>query len=248
MRRRKDEEFARLAFEHFLSNCGSPNQLWKDGADPPDFEVTINDVIHPVEVAQLMESVASGERERSERGWTAKLTNVADQVEAEMKCRGVLRGTYCLHLVPVPEPNRLLNSILPEVESYLVATGTMDVARPHVLWRGNDGASWSIEKVGSIQDMVGHTMSISSAKWTLDIENDLRKMLDSELADKRDKTCRLSDVILLFVDAYHFAEAPHWRRVASEIDFAPFHTVVRVYDDWQCQILHSTKSSWRSAG
>lgn len=248
MSRRKDEEFARLAFERFLSYHEAPKQLWNDGADPPDFEVTINDVIYPVEVAQLMELVTSGERERSERGWTAKLTSVADQIEAEMKRRGVLRGTYCLHLVPVQEPDRLLNSILPDVERYLVTTGAMDVAQPHVLWHGKDGASWTIEKVGAIQDMVGHTMSISNAKWPLDIENDLRKMLDSELADKRDKTCGMSDVILLFVDAYHYAEATHWRRVAAEIDFAPFHTVARVHDDWQCQILHSAQTFWCSIG
>jgi hypothetical protein len=248
MSRRKDEEFARLAFERFLSNCGEPNQLWQDGADPPDFEVIINDVIYPVEVAQLMESVASGKRKLPERGWTSTLTKVADRVEAEMKRRGVLRGTYCLHLVPVPEPYCVLNSIFPDIERYLVTTRVKEIAQPHILWRGKDGASWSIEKNGSAQDMVGHTTSISSAKWVPEIEDDLRQILDTELADKRDKTRRMSDVILLFIDAYHYADPPQWCRVASEIDFAPFHTVARVHDDWQCQILHSAQSSWRDAG
>lgn len=244
MTKRKDEEFARLAFEYFLSNHGMSNQ-WQDGRDPPDFEVTIEGVVHPVEVAQLMETVSSGETNRSERGWSAVLSKIADEVEAVMKHRGVLRGTYCIHLDPTPEPKRVFKSVFPDIECYILDTKDMDIAHPHVLWHGEDGDSWTIEKIGSIQDMVGYTMSIGRAKWSSDIERDLRQILGLELADKRDKVGGLSDVILLLIDAYHYAHTSDWLRVASEIDFAPFHTVARVYDDWQCQVLYSVQTSWR---
>ena len=244
---RKDEEFARDAFKRFLSNCGVPNQ-WEPGENPPDFKATINGVIHPVEVAQLMESVASGERELPERGWTATLTKVADRVEAEMKRRGVLRGAYCIHLDPAPEPYQVLSSVFTDFERYIVTTGAKDIAKPYVLWRGKDGAIWSIEKIGSMQNMVSYTMSIGNAKFSPEIEDDLRQMLGAELADKRNKTRGMSEVILLFVDAYHYADPPQWLSVASEVNFAPFHTVARVHDDWQCQILHSVLPFWCSAG
>lgn len=237
---RKDEEFARLAFERFLSNREFPNH-WQDGKDPPDFEVTINGVVHPVEVAQLMESVASGNQELSERGWTARLTKIADKVEAEMKNRGVLSGTYCIHLAPAPEPYQVLKSVLVEIEHYLIATRDKVIAESCVLWRGMDGARWSIDKRGSKENILGYTISIGDAKFLPKIEDDLRQMLGAELADKRDKTRGMYKVILLFIDAYHLADPPHWQRVASEIDFSPFHTVARVYDDYQCQILHSVQ-------
>ena len=61
-----------------------------------------------------------------------------------------------------------------------------------------------------------------------------------------------SNPIVMFLERVSDLVCNPIRRViptnVSGIDFAPFHTVARIYQDGQCQILHSVEASWRGAG
>lgn len=243
---RIDEEFARESFDRFLAGVTTESRSWSPGAQPPDFDLTLGFATHPVEVTQLMESVSIDQQVATERGWVKNLESVSEKVEAEMQRRNVLRGTFVLDLEPAVRSHQLAAALFDAIEAYIRQTADRDRAPRHVLWRGPEGASWSIEKIHANGNLIGAGMSIGGAKRHHEIRADLRQMITNGLEGKRHKTRSLRNVVLLFVDAYNYGDSTDWAFVAAELSFEPFHTVARVHQEWQCQVLCSTEPTWRA--
>lgn len=237
--KRIDEEFARKAFADHLA--GLPLEAsWSDGTEPPDFFLTIiGDKTFPVEVTQIMESVAAGPDSLPERGWQIALERIVTRTEAEMVRRGALRGVYVMHLEPAPNALQLEREILDSVETYLRDTASATIAPPLTLWHEKKNRHWEIEKVGDRENgMIGGSFVLGEAKWQAESRLEIQSLIEIAAETKRRKTIRLSDVILLLVDAYHYAEAEDWQAASEAVGLNGYHTVARIFGPHECQILH----------
>lgn len=244
---RKDEEFAKKAFDTFLANI-RPNRKWDDGPDPPDYFLTIESDKSSIEVTQIMESVGTEAHPKSERGWQMTLEAIVKRVEAEMVERRVLTGVYALHLEPAPNARKLGQDILPLVEAYLRQTTEVTTAPSMTLWKGSDHRQWKIEKIGDKRNIVGGAFIIGGAKWQAESQLELHDLIEEAVLTKREKTAGMERPILLLIDAYHYAEGDDWKTASANVDFSGFHTVARVFGEYKCQILHSVESLWLSTG
>lgn len=244
---RTDEEFARKAFhDHLAALSLAPS--WSPGAEPPDYFLTIGDSRFPVEVTLIMESVAAEQDVKSERGWQRSLERIVNRTEAEMVHRGVLRGVYAMHLEPVPNVHEVARHVLTKVEAYLRDTSSVTIAPPLTLWNGTRNRHWKIEKVGDRANMIGGTFVLGGAKWQAESRLEVGSLIEVAAATKRRKTSLLSDVVLLLVDAYHYAEAEDWQAASEIAALNGYHTVARVFGSHECQVLQTTEASWCKAG
>jgi hypothetical protein len=244
---RRDEQFAKEAFSRFLTKRHSTLPQWEPGSQPPDFWLDIAQRPFAVEVTQVMESLAVGPIVLTERGANFALRQAIQQLEHQAREAGLLRGFYLIHVCPLPD----LRAILPELRArlfiYLQNTAAVPAADCEELWRGQHGQRWTVRKLHTKTAALDGFLSLGGAKWEGEVRKELRKLLSASLADKVEKTRAIrEDVIVLLVDAYHYADSGEWLRAANGLDTSRFHTVARVYLDYECQILSTVELGWRA--
>jgi hypothetical protein len=104
--RREDEKFAKAEFDHYLrERTGIEDISWEEGADPPDYILTVQDEKYAVEVTQITERIEveteKGEEERGaiDAGWREFVSN-AQQSAVDS---GILAQQYVIvTLKPLP--------------------------------------------------------------------------------------------------------------------------------------------------
>ncbi len=236
---RRDELFAKEAFSRFVaSRHGTPK--WEPGprSQAPDFWLTLGERRFAVEVTQVMEPLDIGSRTTTGRGARAALDRAVRELRGGAQAAGLLRGFYHIHVCPLPD----LRAVLPELQrrlfEYLQVTANSSAAERKKLWRGSRGQCWSVEKIHEGSPALAESMSLGDAKWEGEVREELPQLLAERLADKREKVRTIrEEVILLLVDAYHYADSPDWLQAIGNLDASRFHTVARVFSDHDCQIL-----------
>jgi hypothetical protein len=245
---RRDEEFAKEAFSRFLTTRHSTPLQWGPGAQPPDFWLDVAERRFAVEVTQAMESFDVGPIVLTERGANAALRQAVQQLEYEAREAGLLRGFYHIHVCPLPDLRAILPVLRARLFAYLQDTAAVTAADRVELWRGQYGQKWTVQKLHTKAAALAESMSLGGAKWEDEVREELRNLLSARLAQKVEKARAIrEEVIVLLVDAYHYADSDEWLRAASGLDTSRFHTVARVYRDYECQIVSTVERAWSQA-
>ena len=242
---RHDEEFAKEAFSRFLATRYTSPSWWEPGSQPPDFWLDVGGRRFAVEVTQVMESIDVGQHTLTNQGANAALRRTVQQLEHEARTAGLLRGFYHVHVCPLPQLRSILQDLRARLFAYLQSTAALPVAAPEELWLGRDGQRWTVEKLHQERDALAESMSLGTAKWRCDILKEIRELLAASFSEKLKKTRSIQEeVILLLIDAYHYADGEGWHRAANDLNTTRFHTVARVYLDYRCQVLSTADVGW----
>jgi hypothetical protein len=245
-RTRKDEAFAQETLTRFFAERYPTPPTWEPGSEPPDYWVHIAGRRFAVEVTQIMESLKVGSITLTERGANAALRRVVQQFETLARDAGLLRGFYHIHVCPVSDYRTARAELQARLFAYLEETAHVQAAEQRELWRGRHGQRWTIQKLHERTDDLAESMSLGGAKWKGEVQEELRALLSSRLKEKAVKSERLKeDVILLLIDAYHYGDSVEWLQAARMLDTSRFHTVARVYLEYQCHVLATSDPTWR---
>lgn len=207
------------------------------GEDPPDFWLTVGTRKFAVEVTSLMKIVGSGPRELSEAGYSAWECRLGEQVTAEAKQQGVLKGTYILSHNQMPD--------LPTGKDQQVFVETcLQYIRDTMHKRGMQPRKrvWPVHNVAvridiyklSDDDAVvrGGTSGHYGPKGNSWIESQLTKMLQKSVSTKRSKIEKKSvhetcdGVILALYDCFGFAMPHNFHHCINDVQDANwFHSI-----------------------
>jgi hypothetical protein len=90
-----NEEFCKAQFTTFLTTASSQTSIiWDEGANPPDYDLTIDGVKYAVEVTALMERIQVGSITLPESGIIDSLWSLVDEIEATAQKQNILTGSY----------------------------------------------------------------------------------------------------------------------------------------------------------
>src|SRR5258705_3659065 len=221
---RREEQFAKEAFSRFLAGRHSAPPEWEPGSEPPDFWLNLGGRRLAVEVTQLMEWLDVGPPALTTLGANVSLTRTIQQLRLQAQAAGLLRGFYHIHVCPLPDLRRILPDLQTRLFAYLQDTAADSAAERRELWRGRYGQRWMVEKVHANSDALAESMSLGSAKLEGEVREELSLLLSTSLADKREKVRAIrEEVIMLLVDAYHYADGVDWLRAAIGLDTSPSH-------------------------
>jgi hypothetical protein len=244
---RIDEKFAKKAFDRFLANRACPTRHWRSGRNPPDYYLRLGTKSFAVEVTQVMTEVDVGTHKVSETGVQEALTDLVTDIEGRALKRGILKGAYVLHLCPVPRLRDIREDLIDAALRYIEQTQTDTDAPEERLTPRKEYEGIEIQKIMDAPSVLWQTYSNGDFKFYSDGFDDLTQLIIGRLRDKRRTLGRIRlPRILLLVDAYHCADSDAWSRCSKLQDLSEFHTVARVCEDFQCQVLVSRQRSWRS--
>ena len=236
---------ARDAFRVSLRAAGVLDARWRRGREPPDYYLRVGLASYAVEVTRIMEKHAVGGSSHSTRGVRASLEQFSQTVEREALRAGVLSGTYCMTLAPVPNLRGIGPGLVAGAVEYIEATRVLATAPRVVLLPLAQGRKIAIQKVAASPNHVGAVMLIGPVKRAHVVQDDLRRLIRESLERKR---ARLSRVrlprVLLLIDSFVYGELEHWRAAVTQLDLAGFHTVARIADTGLCQVLYSEADAW----
>ncbi len=91
---REDEEFAKNAFDQFLSDKEVKSRNWRDGEDPPDYYLSINGKEFAVEVTNMMLGFQTSTGLKTTAYYMGSSKDFVKRVEDNALATGVLRGEY----------------------------------------------------------------------------------------------------------------------------------------------------------
>lgn len=241
---RLDEEFAKEAFGRLLRSAGVQEVAWTDGRDPPDYELFASGTAFSVEVTQIFGSVRVGDQTKPERFWSESIQRFVKELQQEAKGPAQLDGCHHLHVEPVADLAQVRNPIRESIFSYARSTSAVSEAGEVEVWRINTGSRWLIRKICDGPFALLLSSSMGDAKWKDDVQRELDDLVAKTIESKRYKTRALRNVVLIFVDAYHYAEPDQWARAVNRSSSGHFHTIARAYGDFRCQILSKASSPW----
>jgi hypothetical protein len=210
---REEEKAAEQAFDNYLRSCGVADQDWDEGGDPPDLLLRCGGREYAVEVTQLHAQYpqASG-RTISEPGICKVASKITDEVEAEAKRRGILRGTY---LIAFDDPYDNFNGCRKEVRDALLDFIASTRDEEHTPWQMRHtagGQVFHLQKLRIAPNMVGESVS-GGGGWEGEIREQLRDLVDDAVAVKSRKLTkgRVSRPwVLLLLDRFYVGREPKY--------------------------------------
>jgi len=236
---------ARDAFAASLRAAGVLEARWRRGREPPDYYLRVGPAAYAVEVTRIMDKHAVGGSSHSTHGVRAALQELSQRVDREALGAGVLSGTYCMTLAPVPNLRGIARELVAGALEYIEATRVLVAAPRVVLLPLPLGRKIAIQKVAASPNHVGAVMLIGPVKRAHVVQDDLRRLIRESLERKRARLARVRlPRVLLLIDSYVYGDLEHWRAAAAQLDLAGFHTVARIADTGVCQLLHSEAHSW----
>ncbi len=242
--KRKYKNSNRIDEEQLCMNCFVGYLKYKIGCreiqakrepkDPPDYWLKVDDKKFAVEVTILTKNA----------GYFPRCKRLAKAIEMEAKDNGWLCGKYILDILGGPEiPKRdslAWKEIVKESLSYIYQTMNLSGADKKILKRDSKGVL-GMEKLSNNGAYVA-TLG-SNAKFEGQIQEELREIIQKSISMKRNilqgflSYC--SEIILLFYDAYIYADIMDVRRAFKEIEGIDlFHSIY-----WVQGLKRNTKKS-----
>ena len=243
---RLDEEYARESFSRFLSaRVGGAKLLWRAGANPPDYEVTIGSIAYPVEVTRVTDRVELDGRVFTEPHVQAALMDFKDELKQLAQAQSLISGAFVLGLDGIGDLSQRRPELMVRAISYMKRS-QLHQSFPEETLLDTTSAHWTIEKAHSELHYVGATWSTSGkGKWGGEIREELPLLIRERVEEKVKKLSHLAHPsILLLVDQYNFGEEGVWMDSVPRDLVSWFHTVARIHGDHDCQILHSSEPAW----
>jgi hypothetical protein len=243
---RPDEEYCKTVFTEFLKSVDSTSQIsWREPAqDPPDYYLTIDRDNFAVEVTQLMETYEVGNLKMPSVGMNHALVNFCRRLEKIATNEGLLQGSYCLHLEPIPDLKSKEEEIINKALKYMGRTRSFEIAGSEdlVVYQHNRIA---IQKYGNSANLLEWIDTSGNAKWPGDIKDDIADIFRDVMVAKKEKMINVNeDKILLLLDRYSLADNNDWKEVVNPDLCIGFHSVALIAHDATTTILHSRNNAW----
>ncbi len=242
---RQDEEFAKESFSRALQRCGiSESASWEEGSEPPDFLLTLGGDRYAVEVTRIVGQIELGGRKESKRKSGARLQHFADELQEAAREQGILQGAYVLWLEPIADFNEVAPTARTVFLDYVARTKELSSAPGEVVLKRR-GMHWSITKFHDKKDYLLATRSEGTGGLLSEVVRDFPDLVSAAVESKAAKLATINiPHILLLVDDYHYASADLWQHGIPAPFCRTFHTIARVFQEYECQILYSTNSAW----
>ena len=244
---RRDEEFARQAFERYLENKGVHEQDWKKGDEPPDCYLTAGGEDFAVEITTLMEQVATPRRPVSKKGIYESAQRLVWDIEVEALKLGILQGQYYVGIFYETdfygEEKKLKEFILDYIQNTqldLEAYSRIEV----------DYEDYS-EEYGSIskESRQGNSVelgSLAGAKFRGVAKNEAYERMQYWITEKCIKLAEFDQPkILILINEYTYGINPTFykQHISSVKDVEDFHTISVVHGSSN-YVLHSQNPDW----
>lgn len=242
---RLDEEFAKESFSRIFPRLGISEQVvWERGTEPPDFFLTLGAELYAVEVTRIVGQIELNGRREPKRKSAAILQRFADELQDTAREQGILRGAYVLWLEPTDDFKEVAPKARLAFLDYVSRTKDLASAPGETVLKKR-GLHWSITKFHDNKTYLLATRSEGTGGLLSEVVKDFPGLLSIALETKAAKLAALSmPRILLLVDDYHYADEQLWCHEVLVPFHQTFHTIARVFQEYECQILWSTKSSW----
>ena len=243
--KRRDEEFARQAFSGALARLGvSEPVVWEEGAEPPDFFLGIGVERYAVEVTRVVGQVELGGRRESKRKSGTVLQRFADELQDTARQQGILRGAYVLWLEPISDFKDVEPKARAAFLQYVSRTRELSSAIEEIVLKRR-GLHWSIRKLHDQKTYLLATRSEGTGGLLSEVVEDFPGLLKTAVETKVAKLTAVNmPHILLLVDDYHYASGDLWRHDVLTPFRQKFHTIARVFQEYECQILCSQNDAW----
>jgi hypothetical protein len=242
---RLDEEFAKESFSRAFTRLGiSEPAIWAEGTEPPDFFLVLGAERYAVEVTRIVGQVELDGRRESKRRSSAMLQRFATELQDTARKQGNLHGAYVLWLEPIHDFKKVAPQARLAVLDYVSKTKHLPKAPGETILK-RSGLHWSITKFHDKKTYLLPTSSEGTGGLLSEVVKDFPDLLRSALEVKAAKLAALKmPLILLLVDDYHYANEQLWRNEVLVPFHQTFHTVARVFQEYECQILLSANSAW----
>ncbi|MES1244561.1 MAG: hypothetical protein ABUT39_23345 [Acidobacteriota bacterium] len=242
---RLDEEFAKEAFSRALPELGTLGPvIWEAGAEPPDFFLLLSEERFAVEVTRIVGQIELDGKRESKRKSGAVLRRFAEALQVTAREQGILRGAYVVWLEPVSDFAEIEPQARLAFLDYVSRTRNLRKAPREVILKRRS-LHWSIEKIHDQKDYLLAMRSEGTGGRLSEVVKDLPNLVATAAEAKKAKLAALAmPHILLLVDDYHYADSDMWQNAAANSLCASFHTIARVFQEYECQILYSENRAW----
>lgn len=242
----RDEEFAKESFDSFLrQQVPLERTRWQEGDEPPDYFLQLDGERYGVEVTMIVPNVELDGVSYSSRMLGDALRRFSDDLQERARAAGILRGAYVVWLEPIEDFKRLAPVARKSFLRYVERTRDVESAPQEVVARQR-GVRWYIKKLHAEKDYLTWTMATGGGGFEGAVRQELVDLLAGCVESKTQSLSEVEGrIILLMVDAYHCAESHLWLDCLPD-GLRRFHTVARVFQDHECQILKSEREDWRA--
>ncbi|MCA9443821.1 MAG: hypothetical protein KC964_23685 [Candidatus Omnitrophica bacterium] len=217
---------------------------WSPGDEPPDFWLEVEDSRFAVEITQLMEAIDVGNITISVRQAIESLRKFIAGIEFEAKEKGFLDGGYVVQVFPISGFNVIQHQIKENILNF-VETSASHRKESAIVWQGYRGRHWRIQRIPTEKNYIQSIVTPTPPKREYQIGSELKQFTFEALSKKAVKLESIGHpIVLLLIDAYHFADSDLWATVIDQRFPSAFHTVARVFGDYECQVLRSREDRW----
>lgn len=245
--KRRDEEFARQAFDRWLVRHRSESVGWEDGDEPPDYTLRLSDEGFAVEVTSIVETLDLGHGVLSTTGIRASLEGFERSLERAAQGAGLLHGTYVLYMDALPDLPRLKRELMQAALAFIEEVRDVPATEPHRL-HARPSCHWTIQKIRPEGCTVVSGIG-GGCKWLAEAKSELPGLVSTTLKRKQERLSAVDQpLILLLIDRFVWLDSPAWAEIVGELpETQNFHTVARVWGNHDCQVLSGAWSQPRAS-
>ena len=234
---KKQEEFCRDEFDRWLKGqYPKVSVSWKDGFEPPDFWLILNDQEYAVEITRLVD-----ERDRRV---TASLWHIVDNAEVKAREANNFFGTYVVRFTgPIKTFKNWRNTLKDKIFEYVRQTVLLQTHSGENIVV-NDQTLCHIQKLDPGGATIGCTGPNNGGGWEEDIRRDLRVLLKEAFSKKTKKLNKINHPkVLVLYDLYWFAKRNIFIECVQSADqINQFHTVYVVQDKNRSYVAYQAQS------
>ena len=217
----KSEIICQRSFDRYLTSRFKSSIIeWSDGAEPPDFYLTLDAKRYAVEVTALIEQIKLGPEEVSINSISNSLWRMVDEAEREAAIRGALNGCYIVYLLePIEKLAKRKSLIIQWILDYVVATKTDESYPQKVLLRQGGISCIAITKRASQPSLIVPIDSIDGSDgWEGDLRATACKLLQTAITVKSQKMSHLAlPKILVLLNHFPLVDFDYYSACVPEI-------------------------------
>ncbi|MCH7626179.1 MAG: hypothetical protein IIC83_09670 [Chloroflexi bacterium] len=217
----ESEIICQCSFDKYLTSKFDSSIIeWSDGAEPPDYYLTLDDKRYAVEVTALVERIKLGLEEKPINTISDSLRRMVDEAENEAVLRGDLNGRYTVYLrEPVDRFSKQRLSITQKILEYVRATKGAESFPPKVLLWQNGRTCVAIAKSASQPSIIDPFDCIEGSDgWPGDLREAACKMLQTAINEKSPKMSHLFMPKILILDGrYSLVNFDYYSSCVSEV-------------------------------
>jgi len=247
-----EEEHAKKTFLTYLADrIGLYSATIKEGKEPPDYFLTINDQEYALEITTIMLNVTLGSKNIPEFGYVSFIDEIEKEIEAEAKKRGILDGTYLIcSFGPFKKLSK--SKIKDNAIEYIKKHQNIEKGHWQTIYKEGD-RKIEILKVGTASKLVdgGSISPDFSLRWRENIPKEACIRLEVCLKDKYEneklRKVRLPIISVLYNEYFHsstFYEIYRQCRI-NPVYAEYFHAIFIAEKDGSGYFIHNKEKYWQ---